>query len=109
MKTKYDAIIIGSGQGGTPLAKKLAGAGYNTALIERRWVGGTCVNDGCRPTKAMVASAKAAWQVKNSEQLGIHVEKYTTDIETIITRQQKWFCLSGQVPRKKYRQPIILS
>lgn len=41
----YDAIIIGSGQGGTPLAKKLARAGYSTALIERRWVGGTCVND----------------------------------------------------------------
>lgn len=86
---KYEAIIIGSGQGGTPLAKKLAAEGYNTALIERRWVGGTCVNDGCTPTKAMVASAKAAWLVKNSDQLGIHVDKYNTDMETIITRQQK--------------------
>jgi pyruvate/2-oxoglutarate dehydrogenase complex dihydrolipoamide dehydrogenase (E3) component len=89
MKTKYDATIIGSGQGGTPLAKKLAGAGYDTALVERRWVGGTCVNDGCTPTKAMVASAKAASRVENSDELGIHVEKYNADIKTIITRQQE--------------------
>jgi pyruvate/2-oxoglutarate dehydrogenase complex dihydrolipoamide dehydrogenase (E3) component len=88
MSRKYDAIIIGSGQGGTPLAKKLAGAGYHTALIERRWVGGTCVNDGCTPTKAMVASAKAASQVKNSESLGVFVDSHHIDIETIISRQQ---------------------
>lgn len=85
---KYDAIIIGSGQGGTPLAKKLAGKGYKTALIERRWVGGTCVNDGCTPTKAMIASAKIINHIRNSDQLGIHVGKHTTDIEAIITRQQ---------------------
>jgi pyruvate/2-oxoglutarate dehydrogenase complex dihydrolipoamide dehydrogenase (E3) component len=63
---QYDALIIGSGQGGTPLAKKLAGAGYKTALIERRWVGGTCVNDGCTPTKAMIASAKTAHTIKTA-------------------------------------------
>ena len=85
---KFDAIIIGSGQGGTPLAKKLAGAGYKTALVERRWVGGTCVNDGCTPTKAMVASAKVLSRVKKSSEFGIHVEKYHTDIQKIIARQQ---------------------
>lgn len=85
---QYDALIIGSGQGGTPLAKKLAGKGYKTALIERRWVGGTCVNDGCTPTKAMVASAKVVDHIRNSDQLGIHVGKHTTDIEAVITRQQ---------------------
>ena len=85
---EYDAIIIGAGQGGTPLAKKLAGKGYHTALIEKRWVGGTCVNDGCTPTKAMVASAKAVQHVQTSEQLGIHVEKPTADIGAIIARQQ---------------------
>ncbi|MGC1244165.1 MAG: FAD-dependent oxidoreductase [Chryseosolibacter sp.] len=63
---RYDAVVIGSRQGGTPLAKKLAEARYKTALIERRWVGGTCVNDGCTPTKAMVASAKTAFNVNNS-------------------------------------------
>lgn len=85
---QFDAIIIGSGQGGTPLAKKLAGAGYKTALVERRWVGGTCVNDGCTPTKAMVASAKIISQVKTSGEFGIHVEKYNSDIQKIISRQQ---------------------
>ncbi|MEX1241993.1 MAG: FAD-dependent oxidoreductase, partial [Cyclobacteriaceae bacterium] len=85
---KYDAIIIGSGQGGTPLAKKLAERGYHTALVEKRWVGGTCVNDGCTPTKAMVASAKAVDHIRNSDQLGIHAGKHTTDIEAIITRQR---------------------
>jgi len=60
MKT-FDAIVIGSGQAGGPLAKKLALSGKKTALIERRYVGGTCVNDGCTPTKTWVASAKAAY------------------------------------------------
>lgn len=85
---KYDALIIGSGQGGTPLAKKLAEAGYRTALIERRWVGGTCVNDGCTPTKAMVASGKTAFTISNSDALGIHVQRHTVDISKIISRQQ---------------------
>src|SRR5947207_3053460 len=61
--TKYDAIIIGSGQAGTPLASALAQAGRKTALIERVHVGGTCVNEGCTPTKTMVASARAAQPV----------------------------------------------
>ncbi len=87
MKT-FDAIIIGSGQGGTPLAKKLAAAGYKTALLERRWVGGTCVNDGCTPTKAMVASAKTAYGIKSSDALGVNVERYTVDISKIISRQR---------------------
>ncbi len=54
----YDAIIIGSGQGGTPLAKKLAQKGWKTALVEKQFVGGTCVNVGCTPTKAMIASGQ---------------------------------------------------
>ena len=54
----YDAIVIGSGQGGNPLASALAEAGRKTALIEREHVGGTCINEGCTPTKTMVASAR---------------------------------------------------
>ncbi|CAH0267954.1 Dihydrolipoyl dehydrogenase [Pedobacter sp. Bi27] len=57
----YDAIIIGAGQAGTPLAKRLAEAGKKTAIIEKRYVGGTCINDGCTPTKAMIASARAVY------------------------------------------------
>ncbi|HJY11796.1 MAG TPA: FAD-dependent oxidoreductase, partial [Flavobacterium sp.] len=65
----YDAIIIGAGQAGTPLAKKLAEAGKKTAIIEKRYVGGTCINDGCTPTKAMVASARAVYQAKKATEL----------------------------------------
>lgn len=86
---KYDAIVIGSGQAGTPLSKKLAAAGMKTALIEKRWVGGTCVNDGCSPTKAMISSAKLAWSVANSEKLGIHVGGYTVDLHEILGRKNE--------------------
>jgi len=55
---KYDAIIIGSGQAGTPLAKKLAQAGWKTALVEQDKVGGTCVNYGCTPTKRIRRTAR---------------------------------------------------
>jgi pyruvate/2-oxoglutarate dehydrogenase complex dihydrolipoamide dehydrogenase (E3) component len=71
----------------SPLAKKLAESGLKTALIEKRWVGGTCVNDGCSPTKAMVASAKAAWSVEHNKKLGVVSEKVTIDFETIIKRK----------------------
>ena len=57
----YDAVVIGSGQAGGPLAEALANSGRQTALIEREHVGGTCVNEGCTPTKTMVQSAKVAY------------------------------------------------
>lgn len=71
---KCDAIIIGTGQAGPPLAGKLAGNGYKTAIIEKDQYGGTCVNVGCTPTKAYVASARRAWVAKNSADLGISIE-----------------------------------
>src|SRR5260370_18078002 len=57
----YDAIVIGSGQGGTPLCQALANAGLRTALVEKIHVGGTCINEGCTPTKTMVASGPVAY------------------------------------------------
>jgi pyruvate/2-oxoglutarate dehydrogenase complex dihydrolipoamide dehydrogenase (E3) component len=84
---KYDAIVIGSGQAGTPLAKKLAESGLKTALIEERWVGGTCVNDGCSPTKAMIASARMAYLIRQSKSLGIISGKPKIDISSIIDRK----------------------
>jgi len=88
MKPKqYDAIVIGAGQAGLPLAKKLANAGKKTALIERRWVGGTCVNDGCTPTKTWVASAKAAYMAANSGPLGVHIKSYKVDMAVIKKRK----------------------
>lgn len=83
----YDAIVIGAGQAGTPLCRKLAESGLKTALIEKRWVGGTCVNDGCSPTKAMIASAKAVWSVRHNETLGVHVGGITVDFDEILDRK----------------------
>ena len=57
MPIAYDAIIIGTGQAGPFLAQRLTSAGMKVAIIERKWLGGTCVNTGCIPTKTMVASA----------------------------------------------------
>jgi pyruvate/2-oxoglutarate dehydrogenase complex dihydrolipoamide dehydrogenase (E3) component len=71
--TDFDAIIIGAGQAGPALAARLAGAGQRVAVIERRHVGGSCINFGCTPTKAMVASARAAWMVRHAAEFGVHV------------------------------------
>ena len=68
---KFDAIVIGSGQGGNPLAKALAKAGKRTAVIESRHIGGTCVNEGCTPTKTMVASARVAYLAKRGPDYGV--------------------------------------
>jgi pyruvate/2-oxoglutarate dehydrogenase complex dihydrolipoamide dehydrogenase (E3) component len=62
----FDALVIGTGQAGPALAARLAGAGQKVAVIERAKFGGTCVNDGCTPTKAMVASAYAAHMARRS-------------------------------------------
>lgn len=85
----FDAIVIGSGQGGTPLAKKLAKAGIKTAIIEKRLVGGTCINDGCTPTKAMIASAKAAHTISRSKELGIETGDFIVNLKSIIERKNK--------------------
>ena len=68
MSKKFDAVIIGSGQAGTPLASALAGSGRKTALIERSHLGGCCVNEGCTPTKTMIASGRVAYLAKRSSQ-----------------------------------------
>jgi len=83
----YDAIIIGAGQAGTPLAKKLAEAGKKTAIIEKRFVGGTCINDGCTPTKAMIASARAVYQAKKASALGVETGSVKIDFKKIKQRK----------------------
>jgi len=86
---KFDAIVIGSGQGGTPLAKKLAKAGWKTVLVEKRFIGGTCVNDGCTPTKSMIACAKTAYTISHSQEWGITVSDYKVNLEKIIERKNQ--------------------
>ena len=71
MSTAYDAIIIGTGQAGPPLARRLAEAGMKVAIIERNLFGGTCVNTGCIPTKTMVASAYAAHMAQRAADFGV--------------------------------------
>ncbi len=84
---QYDAIVIGAGQAGTPLAKKLALAGMKTLLVEKRWIGGTCVNDGCTPTKTMIASAKMAYLAANSSSMGIRIKDFSVNMPAIKKRK----------------------
>lgn len=74
MTTHFDAIIIGAGQAGPPLAGRLTQAGWKIALIERKLFGGTCVNTGCIPTKTLVASAYAARMASRAKDFGVLVE-----------------------------------
>jgi pyruvate/2-oxoglutarate dehydrogenase complex dihydrolipoamide dehydrogenase (E3) component len=74
MPEKYDAIIIGTGQAGPSLAARLAGAGRRVAVVERKFFGGTCVNDGCIPTKTMVASARAAHVARRAADFGVMID-----------------------------------
>lgn len=83
----YDAIIIGAGQAGIPLAKKLAEAGKKVAIIEKRLVGGTCINDGCTPTKAMIASAHAAYSARTADKLGVSTGPVKVDLQKIKKRK----------------------
>ena len=87
MNQQYDAIVIGSGQGGTPLSLALANSGLRTALVERKHVGGTCVNEGCTPTKTMVASGRVAYLARRAADYGIHTGPITVDLKKV--RQRK--------------------
>jgi len=85
----YDAIVIGSGQGGTPLSIALAKAGMKTAIVERNYVGGTCVNVGCTPTKTMVASARVAYLASRSADYGVDSGPVTVDMSAVRSRKSK--------------------
>ena len=74
MATTYDALVIGTGQAGPALAARFAGAGMKVAVVERHKFGGTCVNDGCTPTKAMVASAYAAHLARRAADYGVRID-----------------------------------
>jgi pyruvate/2-oxoglutarate dehydrogenase complex dihydrolipoamide dehydrogenase (E3) component len=72
--TQYDAIVIGTGQSGPSLAKRLARHGWKVAIIERDKFGGTCVNTGCTPTKTLVASAEAAYIARRAADFGVMID-----------------------------------
>ena len=83
----YDAVIIGVGQAGDPLARALAKAGQHVAVIERDVVGGTCVNRGCTPTKTMIASARVAYLARRGADFGVHTGPVSVDLTKV--RQRK--------------------
>ncbi len=82
----YQAIVIGSGQGGTPLCRALADAGLRTALVERTHVGGTCVNDGCTPTKTMIGSARVAELARRGADYGVVTGSIRVDMTRVRQR-----------------------
>ena len=97
MSTRFDAIIIGTGQAGPSLARRLAESGMKVAVIERGKFGGTCVNTGCIPTKTMVASARAAHMARRAAEFGVDISgPVTVDMRRIKARKD---AISGESNR----------
>jgi len=84
----YKAIVIGSGQGGNPLCQALANAGWKTMLIEREYIGGTCINVGCTPTKTMVASGRVAYLANRGRDFGVHAGRIRIDLRKVRERKR---------------------
>ena len=85
----FDAIIVGAGQAGPPLAGRLSAAGQRVCLVERKYFGGTCVNTGCMPTKALVASAYAAHLARRGADYGIDVGGVSVDMARVMQRSHQ--------------------
>jgi len=83
----FDAIVIGSGQAGVPLAARLAAAGKRVLLAERGELGGTCTNTGCTPTKSMIASARAAHVARTAGRLGVRAGPVQVDLSAVVDRK----------------------
>ena len=88
MPNKFDAIIIGTGQSGPSMAHRLAAAGRRVAIVERKRFGGTCVNNGCIPTKTLVASAQAAYVARRAAEFGVRIAgPVTVDMKAVKARK----------------------
>ena len=88
LTTSYDAIVIGAGQAGDPLSIALAQDGWKTAIVERVHVGGTCVNEGCTPTKTMVASARVAYISRRGADYGVQTGPVSVDMTRVLQRKR---------------------
>src|SRR5438445_11536182 len=109
---QYDVLIIGGGQAGIPLAWELAGAGKRVALAERKNLGGSCVNFGCTPTKAAIASARVAHLARRGAEFGVRIPAVDVDFAAVIERARKIALtsrsalerrMSGSVNQKLFR------
>jgi pyruvate/2-oxoglutarate dehydrogenase complex dihydrolipoamide dehydrogenase (E3) component len=85
----YDAVIIGTGQSGKPLAVALGRAGWKIAVIEREYVGGTCINVGCTPTKTMVASGRVAYLARRGSDYGVDAGAVSVDMRRVNERKRR--------------------
>lgn len=86
---RFDAIVVGTGQAGKPLARRLAGSGRRTAIIERGRVGGTCVIAGCSPTKTMIASARVAYLARRAGEYGVSTGDVSVDLAVVRRRKRE--------------------
>lgn len=86
---KFDVIIIGAGQAGNPLSKALAAAGKKITLVEEKYVGGTCINVGCTPTKTMIASAEVAQLARQAHKYGVNCQDLSVDLNRVTERKRE--------------------
>src|SRR5580693_4778435 len=86
MPDQYDVLIIGGGQAGPPLAHDLAKAGKEVALAERKYLGGSCINFGCTPTKAAIASARVAHLARRAGDFGLRIPQVEVDFPAVLRR-----------------------
>ena len=98
----YDLIVIGSGQGGNPLAAAFAAKGKRVAMIERGAVGGTCVNYGCTPTKTMIASAEVADLARRASEFGVHTGNVDVDMKAVVKRKNELVATSRRSSEKRF-------
>ncbi len=105
----FDAVVIGSGQGGNPLALALAKAGKRTALVERKHVGGTCINEGCTPTKTMVASGRVAYLARRAADYGVRIGPISVDLKKVRQRKRDIVIVSGVEVKHASGKPKILN
>src|SRR5438128_1930535 len=108
--SRYDAIVIGSGQAGNPLSQKLADQGWTVALIEKEHLGGTCINTGCTPTKTMIASAQVAHYARHAGKWGVRTGDVSVDLSRVVARKDhivsQW--RSGQERKVEERKNLHL-
>ncbi|MDT5019743.1 MAG: hypothetical protein QOG47_2830 [Mycobacterium sp.] len=89
MTQRFDAIVVGAGQAGPPLVGRLTAAGHSVAMVERKLIGGTCVNTGCIPTKTLVASAHAAHLARRGADYGVNIGPVSVDMSKVKARKDR--------------------
>lgn len=105
---RYDAIVIGTGQGGWPLAVRLSDLGWQVAIVEKGPLGGTCINTGCTPTKTMVHRAQIAYYARNAARWGVHAENVAADLPAIVAQKNKVVAgFRGNKEKKIARTPNL--